>query len=158
MEKNSVRKTGASIRLRQHIDATGLKFGEAAQNFRCKREDMGQTIRLGAPDDDGERKHFGFVLLRQILIHGHEHVKLSRGDDQAKKFAVADAGPASLRNGFYLVAGKLPGQVFGQTLVEEKSHSGGLLDFLQHRFSGLLQIGDGLFAGNGGILFQKFIQ
>ena len=130
--------TTPSIRLGQNIDVAGLKFGEAAQDFRRKGEHMDYLVGLGAQQDDGERQRRSFVLLGQLLIHSQEHVKFAGVSHEAEEFAVADASPTGLRNSPNGMAGKFPRQILGQAFVEEDAHSG----WGEQAFAGLFQKGN----------------
>ena len=143
-----------SLRLRQDIDVARLKFGKAAQDFRCKGEHMDDAVGFDAQQDDGKRKRRGFVLPGQLLVHSQEQVKFAGFGNEAKELAVADAGPAGLRNGFDNMAGKFPSQILGQTFVEQDAHSGGG----EQSFAGLFQKGNGLLARDRGVLFQKLAE
>ncbi len=71
-------ETIRSIRRGQNINMTGLKFGEAAQDFRSEGEDMNDPIGLGTQQDDGKRKPRRFVLPRQSFVNSEKNVKLAR--------------------------------------------------------------------------------
>ncbi len=82
---------------------------------------------------------------------GTRHIPRIR--DELEQFTVLYARPTGLGNSHDDMSGKLPSQVLRETFVEEQSHSAGLGRFFNHCVSRLLQQDDGLFAGNGRILF-----
>lgn len=114
---------------------------------------MYQPIRLGAEHNDGERQIPRFVLVWKVFVHGHENIKSARVGDKTEKFAVADAGPTDLGNGFDSVAGKFVSQILRQTLVEEQAHSSGG----DQTFAGLFEKGHSLLARDGRELFRKLV-
>lgn len=148
-------RTESSRWLRQNIDVAGLKFRDAAEDFRRKREDMNHAVGLGTHHDDGEGKLRRFILLWQSFVHGKKQVKLAGVGNEAQKFAVADARPTGLRDSFDGVAGKLPRQILWQTFVEQDAHSSG---GGKQAFAGLFKKGNGQFARDRGVLFQKFVE
>jgi len=133
---------------------TGLKFGEAAQNFRRKREKMNHPIGVGAQQDDGKRKPRSSVLLWESFVHREEQIEVAGVGDEAEEFAVADASPAGLRNGLDPMAGEFPRQVLWKTFVEKDAHSGGG----EQALAGLFEKSHRLRTGNRGVLFQKLVQ
>jgi len=143
-----------SIWLSQNIDLTGPKFGEAAQDFRRKGEQVNHSVGFGAQHDNGKRERPCLALLRKPLIHGQEQIEFAGAGDKAKEVSVADAGPAGLGNGLDLVAGKLTRQILRQTFVQEDAHSGGG----EQTLAGFFEKGHGLLARYGGILLQKLVE
>src|SRR5580700_10475031 len=93
-------KAIASLRRGEHIGAAGLKTREAAEQQRSEGKNMFEPVGLGAQDDDDERQFPDFILMRQVFVHRQEDIELAGVRDEAKQFAVADAGPAGLRHGF----------------------------------------------------------
>lgn len=116
--------TSPSIGLCQKIDVTGLKFGEAAKDFRCKRGNMNHSIGFGAQNYNGKRERPGLVVLRKLFIHRQKHIKFGGVGDEAKELAVADAGPTGLGNSSDAVGRKLKGQILRKAFVEQEAHSG----------------------------------
>ncbi len=146
--------TSPSIGLCQKIDVTGLKFGEAAKDFRCKRGNMNHSIGFGAQNYNGKRERPGLVVLRKLFIHRQKHIKFGGVGDEAKELAVADAGPTGLGNSSDAVGRKLKGQILRKAFVEQEAHSGGGEEAL----AGSFEKGHGLRARDGGILLQKLAE
>jgi hypothetical protein len=115
---------------------------------------MHRSVGLGAQRDDGKRERPGLVLFRKQFVNGQEHIKFAGIGDEAKQFAIADAGPTGLWNGFDDVPGELTRQILRQTFVEQDAHSGGG----EKSFGALFQKGDCLLARDRGILLQKLIE
>ena len=147
-----------SFRPGDDVNVTGLEFGKATEHFWHQRVRVFKTIRLGAQHDDGERQFAGFVLVRQVFVHGQEDVKLGGVGDQAEEFAILDARPARARNGLNFVSGQIPPQTCGQTFIQKNSHSGGLRNGCEHRGGGLFKERNGLLARNRGEVFEENVQ
>ena len=81
---------------------------------------MRETIRLGQYKDHGHADSDQVLLVRQIPIHGHEHVKL--GPRATQQLAVEEACPAVAADRLDLVAGKLRSKVNRQGLVKKDAH------------------------------------
>ena len=112
--------------VRQHIDAAGLEFREAAEQMRCEDPHGRNAVCLGAQDNDGERQRLGFILARQILVHCQEDLKFSRFRDELEQSSVFDASPTRLRNCLDFVAGQLVAETRGYTFIDFCFDSSGL--------------------------------
>ena len=59
----------------------------------CQRPNVFEPICLCAKQDDGERESCQILLIRNLSIDGHEHIKLLRG--QGEEIAVLDSRPTA---------------------------------------------------------------
>jgi hypothetical protein len=147
-----------SIRLRQNINLTGLKFGEAAENFRHQWVCVFKTIRFCAQDHDGKRQVFKVLLARNVFVHREEDAEFAGGGNEVEKFSVLHARPACQWNSLNIVAGQIPPQTRRQTFLQKNSHSGGLRNGRQHRIGRLFKKRNSLFTGHGWKILQKIVQ
>ena len=77
--------------------------------------EIGEAIGPRSKNDDGQRQIRGALLKRQVAIHGHENIEPAGRLPQ--KVAVANAGPAELVNGGYIVAANVAGKPTIDALV-----------------------------------------
>src|SRR4029077_1056033 len=90
------------------------------QEIGNQRQKVGKPVGLCMESDDRDWQGLNVLLVRQIPIHRHEHVK-SFGS-QGKQFAILNGGPSHLPGGSHVVTDKGAGKTPIDALVQQNSH------------------------------------
>jgi hypothetical protein len=135
---------------RDSDDLPGTNGFEVRETSGCEWQQVFQTIRLRAENDDGNLAGGQILLIFDALIHAEEDVEF--GSFRCfEEVAIFQPGKSGVPDCLALVTRQRVSETLVDTLVDQDEHLG----VREQKLFCFFQSGDGRFARNGGKTFQK---